>query len=72
MYPPTEKNPDGKLRLMYECNPLAFIAEQAGGAATDGRQRVLDRQPDSVHSRTPLIIGGKGNVEDVMRFVKGE
>lgn len=69
LYPPTKKNPDGKLRLMYECNPLAFIAEQAGGAATDGRGRILERTPESVHSRTPLIIGSKGNVQDVMRFV---
>ena len=71
MYPPTTKNPEGKLRLMYECNPLAFIVEQAGGAATDGRGRILEREPHSLHCRTPLIIGSRGNVDDVMRFVKG-
>ncbi|MCE9590751.1 MAG: class 1 fructose-bisphosphatase [Planctomycetes bacterium] len=70
LYPPTKKNPEGKLRLMYEANPLAFIAEQAGGAATDGRGRVLDIQPTSLHQRTPLIIGGKKNVDEVMKFVR--
>lgn len=68
MYPPTMKNPEGKLRLMYEANPLAFIAEQAGGLASDGKGRILDLQPSNVHQRTPLIIGGKKNVEDVLRF----
>src|SRR5690606_40462503 len=58
--------PEGKLRLMYEANPLAFIAEQAGGAATDGQQRILTRRPSSVHDRTPLIIGSRRNVEEVM------
>jgi len=71
MYPPTQKSPDGKLRLMYEANPLAFLAEQAGGAATNGEQRILDVQPQSLHERTPLVIGGKQNVEDVMRHVTG-
>lgn len=69
MYPPTKKQPDGKLRLMYEANPLAFIAEQAGGAASDGQGRILARRPHSVHDRTPLIIGSKKNVEEVVRFV---
>lgn len=72
MYPPTVKQPGGKLRLMYEANPLAFIAEQAGGAATDGQQRILTRRPRSVHDRTPLIIGSKRNVEEVMQFVAAE
>jgi fructose-1,6-bisphosphatase I len=57
LYPPTRSNPDGKLRLLYEANPIAFLAEQAGGMATSGRQRILDIQPDSVHQRTPLIVG---------------
>ena len=58
LYPPTEKNPDGKLRLLYEANPIAFIAEQAGGIASDGMQRVMDIQPVEIHQRTPFIVGG--------------
>ena len=58
LYPPTESHPDGKLRLMYEANPIAFIAEQAGGCATNGAGRILDIQPASIHQRTPLLVGG--------------
>lgn len=64
LYPPTKKNPDGKLRLLYEANPLAFIAEQAGGGAISGTQRILDIQPASIHQRTPLIIGSRAEVEE--------
>ena len=70
LYPPTEKAPKGKLRLLYEANPLAFMVEQAGGLATDGTIRVLDRVPQSLHERTPLIIGSKQEVENVQRFWK--
>lgn len=70
LYPPTHKNPEGKLRLLYEANPLAFIAEQAGGAATDGTRRVMEVQPSALHQRTPLVIGSRRNVEQVMRFAK--
>ncbi len=70
LYPPTAKNPQGKLRLMYEANPLAFIAEQAGGAATDGKVRTLEIPPTSLHQRTPLIIGSRENVNEVMGFLK--
>lgn len=70
MYPPTTKQPGGKLRLMYECNPLAFIAEQAGGSAIGaGGQRILDLMPKDVHDRTPLVIGSSRNVEEAMRFI---
>ena len=62
-YPPTVSRPDGKLRLMYEANPIAFLAEQAGGRATDGRQRILDVVPYAVHQRTPLVVGGVKEVE---------
>ncbi len=68
LYPPTTKAPKGKLRLLYEANPLAFIAEQAGGAATDGSQRVLDKKPTALHERTPLVIGSSKAVEQVLRF----
>lgn len=68
LYPPTHKAPKGKLRLLYEANPLAMIAEQAGGAATDGRQRILDKVPTSLHERTSLIIGSKDEVERVLSF----
>lgn len=59
MYPGTTDKPKGKLRLMYECNPFAFIVEKAGGKATDGKQRILDITPTDVHQRTPLFIGSK-------------
>ena len=71
LYPPTQKTPKGKLRLLYEANPLALIAEQAGGAATDGRQRILDKVPTSLHERTTLIIGSKDEVERVLSFWRG-
>lgn len=57
LYPATAANPDGKLRLLYEANPIAFIAEQAGGIATDGSNRVMDIVPSDIHVRTPLIVG---------------
>ena len=62
-YPANTKSPKGKLRLLYEANPLAFIVEQAGGAATDGRTRILDVTPTELHQRTPLYIGSKDEVE---------
>jgi fructose-1,6-bisphosphatase I len=62
-YPSNEKTPKGKLRLLYEANPLAFIVEQAGGAATNGESRILDIEPNDLHQRTPLFIGSKGDVD---------
>jgi fructose-1,6-bisphosphatase I len=62
-YPANTKSPNGKLRLLYECNPLAFIAEQAGGLAIDGQRRILDIQPTSLHQRTPYFVGSKADVE---------
>ena len=62
-YPAHSKAPKGKLRLLYEANPLAFVVEQAGGAACDGHQRILDIQPTELHQRTPLFIGSKDEVE---------
>jgi fructose-1,6-bisphosphatase I len=61
-YPANRKTPRGKLRLLYEANPLAFIVEQAGGAACDGSQRVLDVLPTELHQRTPLFIGNSDEV----------
>jgi fructose-1,6-bisphosphatase I len=61
-YPANKKSPRGKLRLLYEANPLAFIVEQAGGAAIDGAQRILDVQPTELHQRTPLYIGSKDEI----------
>ena len=57
LYPATAPNPEGKLRLLYEANPIAFIAEQAGGIATDGNRRILDIVPSDIHQRTPLMVG---------------
>lgn len=68
LYPPTKKTPKGKLRLLYEANPLAFIAEQAGGTATDGTTRILDKTPCKLHERTPLVIGSRSEVDRVLSF----
>ncbi len=63
LYPPTMKQPQGKLRLLYEANPLAFIAEQAGGVATNGRTRMLDVHPTGIHQRTPFCVGSKHEMQ---------
>jgi len=63
LYPPSTKSPKGKLRLLYEANPLAMIAEQAGGMAVNGPGRILDLQPVHIHERTPFIVGSKREVE---------
>jgi len=62
IYPASRANPNGKLRLMYECNALAFVAEQAGGRASDGKQRILDIQPKSLHQRTQFFVGSANMV----------
>ncbi len=69
LYPPTMQNPNGKLRLMYEANPIAFIAEQAGGLATDGRQNILDIPPTGLHQRTPLAVGSREEIELLTRML---
>ncbi|WP_025209489.1 class 1 fructose-bisphosphatase [Hippea sp. KM1] len=68
LYPEDSKNKNGKLRLVYEANPMAFIIENAGGMATDGKQRILDIKPQSLHQRVPLIIGSKYEVEKYLEF----
>ena len=65
MYPDTKDSPQGKVRLMYEANPLAFIVEQAGGAASDGRRCILDVVPTDLHQRVPLLIGNAALVEEL-------
>lgn len=70
LYPPTESNPEGKLRLLYEANPLAFLAEQAGGRAIDGRQSILDIQPSSIHQRTPMVVGSRTELDDFEQFIR--
>jgi fructose-1,6-bisphosphatase I len=69
LYPPTKKHAGGKLRLLYEANPIAFLAEQAGGVATDGQCRILDIEPESLHQRTPLVVGSPEEVHLLGRFV---
>jgi fructose-1,6-bisphosphatase I len=66
IYPTVPSAPQGRLRLLYECNPLAFIAEQAGGLATDGQQRILDIKPNQLHQRVGFYIGSKKMVEKAM------
>jgi fructose-1,6-bisphosphatase I len=72
LYPPTKSHPQGKLRLLYEGNPMAFLAEQAGGMATDGCNRILDIRPDSLHQRTPLIVGSREEVDLLTRMTREE
>ncbi len=69
IYPNTSKDPNGKLRLLYECNPMAMIAEQAGGKASNGFERILEIQPTSLHQRVPLICGSKKMVEKAEEFM---
>ena len=71
LYPPTKKHPSGKLRLLYEANPMSFLVEQAGGTSitADGR-RTMDVQPRELHERVPLVLGSKDEVEAVRKFLK--
>lgn len=72
IYPATAENPEGKLRLMYEANPMAFLVEQAQGAASTGSQRIMDIEPTDLHQRTPLFIGSKRLVEKAEAFLRGD
>lgn len=69
IYPTSSKAPNGKLRLLYECNPMAFIAEQGGGKASDGHQRILDIEPTELHQRVPFFCGSKNMVEKAEEFM---
>jgi fructose-1,6-bisphosphatase I len=71
-YPADAKSKNGKLRLLYEANPMAFLFEQAGGGATDGKDRILEIQPKELHQRTPLVLGSKDDVAAFRQFVTGE
>jgi len=70
MYPKSSKNYEGKLRLLYECNPMAFLAEQANGKAIDGFRRIMDIEPTELHQRVPFICGSKNMVEKAEEFMK--
>ncbi|QTY26682.1 class 1 fructose-bisphosphatase [Flavobacterium sp. CS20] len=72
IYPKSSKVTDGKLRLLYECNPMAFIVEQAGGKASDGKQRIMDIQPTELHQRVPFFCGSKKMVEKAEAFMAKE
>ena len=69
MYPADSRHPNGKLRLMYECNPMAFLIESAGGRATDGKQRILEINPEKLHQRVPIFIGSEEDVKMVEKFM---
>jgi len=70
LYPSTASHPQGKLRLLYECNPMAFLAEQAGGKASDGKNRILDLIPETLHQRSPFFVGNTHMVDDTERFLR--
>jgi len=70
LYPPSTKNPQGKLRLLYECNPMAFIAEQAAGKASDGTSRIMDIFPTELHQRVPFVCGSMSMVDKVESFMR--
>ncbi|SNS93486.1 D-fructose 1,6-bisphosphatase [Granulicella rosea] len=70
LYPPTAKQPGGKLRLLYEANPLAFIAEQAGGMATNGTGRILEIEPRGIHQRTPFMVGSRFEMETLAKCLE--
>jgi fructose-1,6-bisphosphatase I len=69
MYPADSRNPNGKLRLQYECNPMAFIVEQAGGRATNGKKRIMEIIPEKLHQRVPVFIGSEEDVKTVEKFM---
>lgn len=72
MYPRDAKHKEGRLRLMYEANPMSFIVEQAGGAATNGRERILDIRPQALHQRIGVVLGSKSEVDRVARYHAGD
>jgi len=73
MYPWDKREPEkpGKLRLMYEANPMSFIVEQAGGASSTGYERILDMKPEGLHQRVPVILGSRAEVERIQGYHRG-
>lgn len=69
LYPSTQSYPNGKLRLLYECNPMAFLIEQAGGVASDGKNRIMELKPTELHQRVPFFVGSKNMVQKVEEFI---
>lgn len=69
VYPSTTTSPNGKLRLLYECNPLAFVIEQAGGKATDGKNRIMELKPTELHQRVPFVVGSCNMVDTIHEFL---
>jgi fructose-1,6-bisphosphatase I len=69
LYPQNENASEGKLRLVYECNPIALIAEQAGGAASNGREQILNIIPGSLHQRSPFYVGSKNMIKKIEEFI---
>jgi fructose-1,6-bisphosphatase I len=70
LYPGEVNKPEGKLRLLYEANPMAMVVEQAGGRASNGVTRILDIEPNKLHQRVPLIIGSPDDVRDAEEFIQ--
>jgi len=70
LYPPTGTHPEGKLRLLYEANPIAFLAKHAGGSASNGSQGILDIQPKSIHQRTPFVVGSAAEMAEFERCLR--
>jgi len=70
IYPKDKRHPNGKLRLLYECNPMAFLYEQAGGRAIDGQRRIMEIKPEHIHQRVPIYIGSKNDVDLVEKFLR--
>jgi fructose-1,6-bisphosphatase I len=69
MYPPTKDAPGGKLRLLYECIPMAFIMEQAGGMSSNGKISILDIKPEKIHMRVPIYLGSNEDVKELLSYL---
>ena len=68
LYPESNSAPNGKLRLLYECNPMSMIMEQAGGIGHSGKENILDIEPESLHQRVPIVVGSKNMVDKVLSY----
>lgn len=70
LYPATKSSPNGKLRLLYECNPMAFLIKEAGGLASNGKIDILNIQPEKIHQRSPIFLGSKSDVEELLSYIQ--